>query len=126
MELKDRIAAIMKQTSLNTPAFAKHIGVKTSQAIYDLLSGKTKTLSSDILVKIMACFPQLSAEWLVTGDGDMITGSVAQYNQNGDNINGHSVSVKSAEIDKLIELLQKKDEQIDRLLSLLEKFNNKN
>lgn len=127
MELKDRIAAIMKLTSLNVPAFAKLIGAKTSQAVYDLLSGKTKTLSSDMLVKIMACFPQLSAEWIVMGEGEMNKPSVLQtthgdYSPNmyGGNNDG-SISVQSGEIDKLIELLKKKDEQIDRLITLLEK-----
>lgn len=72
----------------------------------------------------------LSPNWLLTGLGDMFsTSSIIQQNQNGDNINGHSVSVeKKAETERFLdtikechELLRKKDEQIDRLLSLLER-----
>ncbi len=118
-----QLRAFFKEKGITQDEIASRLGV--SQAyINALLTGK-KSFGKKQAAKWNEEFG-LSASWLVTGDGDMITGSVAQYNQNGDNINGHSVSVKSAEIDKLIELLQKKDEQIDRLLSLLEKFNNKN
>lgn len=140
MELKDRIAAIMKQTSLNAPAFAKLIGAKTSQAVYDLLSGKTKTLSSDMLVKMMACFPQLSAEWIVTGEGDMNKPSVLQtshgdYSPNmyGGNNNFGGTNALDQIIAELTEqrkmmsrtlaMLEKRDSQIDRLITLLENKN---
>lgn len=80
----------------------------------------------------------LSPNWLLTGVGEMCCNpsSVIQQNQNGDNINGHSVKVdQKTDIEKLLdtikgcndtirechELLRKKDEQIDRLLTLLEK-----
>lgn len=79
----------------------------------------------------------LSPNWLLTGTGEMCSNSssVIQQNQNGDNINGHSVKVEQkTDIEKLLdtikgcnatikechELLRKKDEQIDRLLTLLE------
>lgn len=70
----------------------------------------------------------ISPSWLLTGEGEMMKSSVFQNNQNGDNINGQSVTVNKTETDKLLdalnschELLRKKDEQIDRLLTLLEK-----
>lgn len=72
----------------------------------------------------------LSPNWLLTGTGEMCSNSssVIQQNQNGDNINGHSVKVEQkTNIEKMLdtikechELLRKKDEQIDRLLTLLE------
>lgn len=73
----------------------------------------------------------ISPNWLLTGIGEMQynPSSIIQQNQNGDNINGHSIKLeKTSETEKLLnalsechELLRKKDEQIDRLLSLLEK-----
>ena len=71
----------------------------------------------------------LSPNWLLTGTGEMFCSpsSVIQQNQNGNNINGHSVKVEQTDIEKFLdtikechELLRKKDEQIDRLLTLLE------
>lgn len=73
----------------------------------------------------------ISPNWLLTGTGEMLynPASIIQQNQNGDNINGHSVKVeRKSDIEKFMdaikechELLKKKDEQIDRLLTLLEK-----
>ena len=54
MELKDRISATLDYADLSASAFAKKIGVKTTQAIYDLLSGKTRTLSSDKFNKVVS------------------------------------------------------------------------
>lgn len=90
MELKDRISATLDYADLSASAFAKKIGVKTTQAIYDLLSGKTRTLSSDILNKVVSCYPMLSVEWLMTGEGDMIKPSVQQtsYGDHSPNVNG--------------------------------------
>lgn len=137
MELKDRIAALMRHTSLNTPAFAKLIGAKTSQTVYDLLSGKTKTLSSDLLIKMITCFPQISSEWLVTGEGDMYKPSVQQTttganspNMYGSN-NNYAVScqidaikAELAELRRLftraLDMVAKRDEQIDRLIGIIE------
>ena len=138
MELKERISAVLKYADLSASAFAKKIGVKTTQAIYDLLSGKTKTLSTDILNKITACFSTLSVEWLVTGEGEMFKPAV-QQSSNGDfspNIYGDKNQVNtpaefSRFIDELaaqrriseraLDLLEKRDAQIDRLLSIIEK-----
>ena len=49
--------------------------------------------------------------------------AIHQGNINGDNINGHNVTVNKADFDKLISLLNKRDEQIDRLLRIIENLN---
>lgn len=136
MELKERIAILIKQTSLTTPAFAKLLGVKTSQAVYDLLSGKTKNLSSDILIKIMSCFPHISAEWLVTGEGEMNKPTVQQttHGDHSPNMYGANRFGDLEALDKILiemseqrkimgqtlAMLAKRDEQIDRLISIIE------
>lgn len=135
MELKDRIALLIEHTTLKPPAFAKRIGVKTTQAIYDLLSGKTKNLSSDVLLKIVSCFPQISTEWLVTGEGEMYKPTVQQtslgdYSPNmyGSNRYGDSetidkilneMSEQRKIVNRTLDMLAKRDEQIDRLISLI-------
>lgn len=142
MELKDRIAAILNYVGLSASAFAKRIGAKTSQAIYDLLSGKTKTLSSDIINKIVSCYPSLSIEWLMTGEGEMIKPSVQQtsFGDHSPNVNGddnhfessgymsrafEEISEQRKLLERALSLLEKRDNQIDRLISLLE-FQTKN
>ena len=139
MELKERITAVLSYAELSASAFAKKIGAKTTQAIYDLISGKTKTLSPDILNKVLSCYPDLSIEWLVRGDGEMLKPGVQQisYGDMSPNLNGKGNSVNFVTEDlkifveelsaqrriseRTLTLLEKKDEQIDRLISIIEK-----
>lgn len=139
MELKERITAVLSYAELSASAFAKKIGAKTTQAIYDLISGKTKTLSPDILNKVVSCYPDLSIEWLVRGEGEMLKPSVQQitYGDMSPNLNGKGNSVNFVTEDlkifveelsaqrriseRTLTLLEKKDEQIDRLISIIEK-----
>ena len=70
----------------------------------------------------------LSVNWLLTGEGSVTNDGVVQNNQNGDNIQGHSVTVNKTEkeyieiIKRQAEQLSKSQEQIDRLLSIIEKL----
>ena len=139
MELKERITAVLSYAELSASAFAKKIGAKTTQAIYDLVSGKTKTLSPDILNKVISCYPDLSIEWLVRGEGEMLKPGVQQisYGDMSPNLNGKGNSVNFVTEDlkifveelsaqrriseRTLTLLEKKDEQIDRLISIIEK-----
>ena len=125
MELKDRISATLDYADLSASAFAKKIGVKTTQAIYDLLSGKTRTLSSDILNKVVSCYPMLSVEWLMTGEGDMIKPSVQQtsYGDHSPNVNGdgnHFGGCALAEIAAQRELVAQSMAQTAMLIQLLQ------
>ena len=72
MEVNERIAAIMAHYDLSVKEFATKIGAKTQQAVYDLLHGKTKSISTDMENKIISCFPEISRAWLLTGDGEML------------------------------------------------------
>lgn len=62
---------IISTINLNAAQFAKSIGVHPTQ-IYDLQSGKTKSISPAMADKILAKYPQFSKLWLLTGEGEMI------------------------------------------------------
>lgn len=72
MNLQDRIAAIVELSGLTIPKYAKAIGVKTPQAIRDLISGKTKSISEDMGHKIISYSKEISPSWLYTGEGEML------------------------------------------------------
>lgn len=128
MSDSERIKKLEEFTGLSLNKLAAVIGIKSPQTFYDIKSGK-HGISKDLADKIKAKYLNINMSWLLSGEGEMIPPSVIQNNQNGDNINGHSVNVEQkTEIEKFLdtikechELLRKKDEQIDRLLSLLEK-----
>lgn len=131
MEVKDRIKAILDYYHLTVNEFVTQTKVKTGQAVYDLLSGKTKSISSSMEDKILSCFQDVNRAWLLTGEGEMIKPSI-QQTLNGDNNtqiagNNNRINMPST-IDKAIneiaeqrKLVAKAQEQIDRLISLLER-----
>lgn len=75
MELSTRINAIIQYSGKTLPQFAKTIGTQTPQAIRDLTSGKTKTLTKKMQAKILSYMPELNPMWLLTGEGEMIKNS---------------------------------------------------
>lgn len=127
MSDSERIRRLEEYTGLSLNKLAAAIGIKSPQTFYDIKSGK-HGISKDLAERIKAKYLNINISWLLSGEGEMTTPSVIQNNENGNNINGHSVKVEhKTDIEKLLdtikechELLRKKDEQIDRLLTLLE------
>lgn len=70
--LSYRIDKLLEESKLNAPSFARAIGCPTPQAIYDLLSGKTKSLSPSMQHKILSYMPEVNLQWLLTGEGEML------------------------------------------------------
>ncbi len=65
MEIKERIAMIMKQHQLTPSAFADRLGINRS-SISHILSGRNRP-GIDILEKIVYHFPDVNSYWLLTG-----------------------------------------------------------
>lgn len=131
MEIKDRIRAILDYYKLSVNEFVIKANIKTGQAVYDLLSGKTKSISSSMENKILSCFPEIDRVWLLTGVGEM-TKPFVQQTLSGDNntqVAGNDNNINnSSTLDKALDeiaeqrkLVAKAQEQIDRLITLLEK-----
>lgn len=123
MDVNGRIMEFISAKGLSVAEFERLCGLSNGyvRKVKDSLG---KRGLSDILRK----FPDLNSDWLLTGKGDMLIPSVVQNNQNGDNINGHSVNVTKNESEKFLEIIRmqseqisKGQEQIDRLLTLLER-----
>lgn len=72
MTLQERIERIVEYSGLSIPKFANRVGFKTPQAVRELLSGNTKTLSDAAQYKITSAYPELNAAWLLTGEGEML------------------------------------------------------
>jgi len=66
MELTDRFKYLMKLNNLSASAFAEKVGVLPS-SISHILSGRNKP-SLEFIQKILAHFPNVSADWLITGN----------------------------------------------------------
>ncbi|NQX97734.1 MAG: helix-turn-helix transcriptional regulator [Flavobacteriales bacterium] len=66
MNLTDRFKYLMKLNNLSASAFAEKIGVQPS-SISHILSERNKP-SLEFIQKILIQFPNVSADWLITGN----------------------------------------------------------
>ena len=65
MDLKDRIAAIIKVNKHSASSFADLIGIQRS-SLSHILNGRNKP-SLDFIQKVLTNFPNVDAKWLITG-----------------------------------------------------------
>ncbi|MBN2174540.1 MAG: helix-turn-helix transcriptional regulator [Bacteroidales bacterium] len=72
----DRIQLILKSMNLSPSQFADEIQVQRS-SISHILSGRNKP-SLDLVSKILNKFPDISTDWLLFGQGQMIKKAVTE------------------------------------------------
>ncbi|MBR1526853.1 MAG: hypothetical protein IJ640_09390 [Prevotella sp.] len=102
------------------------------QNMYDIKSGKAKSVSASIADKIVSAFPKYSRTWVITGEGNMyshpqsITGDGnVQVGGNASNVNaGAALDNAIKEISNAHALMAKMQEQMDRMLAVIENLSN--
>lgn len=67
--VEERVKAIIAQSGLNDSAFAKKIGVQ-QMTLWRQLNGARK-FSLETIMAIKVAFPEIDANWLLTGSGMM-------------------------------------------------------
>jgi len=67
--MKTRLSQILQSEQLSPARFADILGVQRS-GISHILSGRNKP-GFDLIEKIITKFPEIDAEWLITGKGTM-------------------------------------------------------
>ena len=72
--ISERILQFMKAKDIGSGILADRIGVQRS-SISHILSGRNKP-SYDFLQKFLEAFPDVNAEWLLTGNGNMLKAPV--------------------------------------------------
>lgn len=66
-----RLDQVIQRTGLSTNAFAKQIGLKRSENLYQIKRDKNR-ISRDLADLIVARYPDISGGWLLTGEGRML------------------------------------------------------
>lgn len=123
MTVKERVYAFIEFKGISVKKFEELCSLSNGY-----VSSMRKGFGEDKLNNVLTMFPELSRDWLIYGEGEMLNPQVVQSNQHGDNIHGHSVTVNKTEKDYLeiiktqAEQLSKSQQQIDRLLSIIEKM----
>lgn len=138
MELDQRLEQLLSHLGLTRTALADKIGVKVYK-LNDISRGQTKRIPSDVLAGINKEFPNISKQWLLTGEGDMLTSRDTTVTGSGNAVNtvtgnGNKVSANVAGdfadlASKFSEALKTSQEQlsssqcqIDRLIKVIEKL----
>ena len=75
----------------NQQDFVERIG-SDKTTISQIVNNKIM-IPNNLFAKIKEAFPEVSIEWIKSGDGELFNSPVVQTNQNGDNIHGQSVTV---------------------------------
>lgn len=109
----DRIEQFAENQGIKIGALEKKIGA--SKGVLSRAIAQKTDIQSKWLFKIVENYPQIDANWLLTGRGEMLLNN--PQNGGDDANNGDNIS-------RLITILQdtlvEKDKQIDRLLSIIE------
>ncbi|MBR4562211.1 MAG: hypothetical protein IKO23_09870 [Bacteroidales bacterium] len=121
--VKERIMIFLDFKDMKPATFERLCGLSNGY-----LNQLKKEPSLSKIEKILETFPELNKEWLMTGEGQMLNGTViGDGNIKGDNNNWTNVNTDSAllraieAIGEQQKITAKSQEQIDRLIGIIEK-----
>ena len=127
MTVKERVYAFIDFKGISVKKFEELCSLSNGY-----VSSMRKGFGEDKLNNVLKMFPELNRDWLIYGEGEMLC-RVVQNNQNGDNINGNSVTIHKqdgemvdvirslvAQLSTNQQQISKNQEQIDRLITLIE------
>jgi hypothetical protein len=143
MSIVDRIELIINNLDISTRNFEANIGVAYGTVQKPITNNKT--VGSDVLSKILITYPELSAEWLMRGEGEMLINvdnstknavNSNNINNGNSNINGDFTLNTNVEHNTLVEevgflrgqlvekdnQLKEKDNQLKEKYSLISKL----
>ena len=87
-------------------------------------------MSEENIIKFISVYREVSAEWLLTGKGEMLKSSVQNIVQNSgkNSINNISGNIEQQNYNELMEIIREKDRQIakkdEQINKLIEKLIN--
>lgn len=106
----ERLRGVRASKAKSVNNFAKLIGM--SQTTVNGIMLGSRGVSVDIIVAVLTAFPDVSAEWLMRGEGKMLRSEEAAQNAliSDETIAHYTSTIKSYEV-----LLANRDEQIRKL-----------
>lgn len=113
-DVKKRVKKAIKECKISPSAIAKFRDI-SDRTVLDQINGKSR-IGVATLEALLAFRPELSAEWLMRGTGDMIL-NAATTRQRDEND-----TAKSADVIELKDQLRRKDREIDGLYDRIEEL----
>lgn len=87
-EITERLSSLVFMFGNSVNAFAKNIGVDTAN-LNKMVKGQ-QSITKKTVHKIISAYPQVSEEWLLTGEGEMLRHAPSQNVTGNNNIVGNS------------------------------------
>ncbi|MBQ6097956.1 MAG: hypothetical protein IJK99_09435 [Bacteroidales bacterium] len=120
--VKERLIFFLEQRRVSKKRFGESIGMSSSY-----VDSIRRSISPEILEKIMDEYPDLNPVWLLTGRGDWLVRdetaassgpAVSQYNIH----NNHQVNIGdlNAKLDSILEEVKQMREERQRYLAIIE------
>jgi len=78
MDIVNRLKLFMESLQIGNSQFADNCRVPRP-TLSQLLNGRNKKISDEVIAKIHAAYPNLSVMWLMFGEGDMLTSPNLQF-----------------------------------------------
>lgn len=78
MNIIQRLNIFMESTGLSVSQFADKLGVPRP-SMSQMLNGRNKKVSNEIIEKLHSVFPTLNVSWLLFGEGDMESSANTQF-----------------------------------------------
>ena len=72
------IETLAEYFNITVSELAQKAGYERAQSFYDVISGKTKNISPKMADKIVRAFPEISKDWLLTGNGSMLVPQIEE------------------------------------------------
>lgn len=94
--MKDRIIQFLSENNLTSTKFADEIGVQRS-SISHILSGRNKP-SFDFIEKMLKAYPDLDAQWLITGNGNMYASQPSLFKQDNEVMTNQKLTSRDSHI----------------------------
>lgn len=117
-EVRIRINSVLREKKLTENSVAAGDSSAQSRLNSQLSHGKKLTL--DTILRILDACPDVSAEWLLRGTGDMVMKSQGEVNSH--NVNSKVNSDNNSLPESFVrDMLAEKDKQIQTLLAILGK-----
>lgn len=124
MERDERFLEVINKLQITAYTLEKENGVKNAQAkVSHYKNGVTKSISSDIIVGLCEAYPQVNANYILTGNGPMF-----KEEQTSPNINEHSQVIQIDNIKQIRHMLDVINEQqktIENLTECIKKIQSK-
>ena len=97
--MKERIIQFLSENNLTSTKFADVIGVQRSSMSH-ILSGRNKP-SFDFIEKMLIAYPELNAQWLITGKRNMFTNQPLLFSKDEDQTH-NNLTPRESNIQNLI------------------------